>query len=163
MWVYLLEESDFGVKVPRDAARRTRVLVAAQHGDQDSCSFIGQVGQLDRTCIGDWRCLMLDLCRKARSGMPLAPLFGSSWLELDTWQASNGADVMSFSTFLLTRDSVAVFGLLEDSGDVFMISACKKRRGPPNQADRARCRSEADVYCDAIQRNVIKYLPRSIL
>jgi hypothetical protein len=161
--VYLLEESDFGVKIPCDAARRTRVLVATQFGDLDSCRFIGQVGQLDRKCIGDWRCLMLDLCRKARSGMPLALLFGSAWRELDSWQVPNGSSVMSASTFLLTRSSVAVLGLLVDSGDVLMISTCKNGRGVPNQADLARCRCEADVFWDAIQRDLLQYLPRSIL
>ncbi|RZA15918.1 MAG: hypothetical protein EOP10_25530 [Proteobacteria bacterium] len=160
--MYLLEESDFGMKVPRDAARRTRVLVAIEHGNVDSCSFIRQVGQLDRECIDDWRYLMLDLCRKARSGMPLAALFGTNWREVDTWQICTVSGVMSVSTFLLTRGCIALLGLVVESGHVLVISTCKNRRGIPNQADLARCRRDADGFCHAIQRNVLQYLPRSM-
>ena len=157
----LLEESDFGVKVPSGAARRTRVLVATPDGDLDSCSFIGQVGQLDRKCIGDWRCLMLDLCRKARSGMPLAPLFDSAWHELDAWQTPGSSGLMSVSTFMLSRGSVAVLGFLIEGGDVVMVSCGRKGRSFPSQANLTRCRGEADAFCDAVRRKIIEYLPRS--
>jgi len=160
--VSLLEESDFGVKVSSGAARRTRVLVVTPDGDLESCSFIGQVGQLDRKCIGDWRCLMLDLCRKARSGMPLAPLFDSAWRELDAWQTPSGSGVMSVATFMLTRGGIAVLGFVIEGGDVVVVSCGKKGRGLPSQVNLTRCRGEAEAFCDAARRNIIEYLPRSM-
>lgn len=160
MRVSLLEESTFGCEVPSGAARRTRVLVATPDGDLDSCSFFGQVSQLDSACFGDFLALMRDLCRKARSGLPLASLFDADWRELDAWQASSSAGVMSVSTFLLTHGSVAVLGFMLGDGDVVVVS-CLGGGEELNQSALTSCRGEAEAFCDCHARNVIEYLPWS--
>jgi hypothetical protein len=157
--VSLLDEVIFGGQVAEGAARRTSVLVATPEGDLETCSFIGQVDQLDSACFSDCCLLMQDLCRKARSGEPLASLFDAAWRELDAWQAPYGADVMSVSTFLLTRGNVGVLGFSLAGGDVVVVS-CRKGRRAPNRADLTRCRGEAEAYCDCLRRNVIEILSR---
>ena len=160
MRVSLLDEVIFGGQVAEGAARRTSVLVATPDGDLDTCSFIGQVDELDSACFSDCCLLMQDLCRKARSGQALAPLFDAAWRELDAWQVPYGAGVMSVSTFLLTRGNVGVLGFTLGCGDVVVVS-CRKGRRAPSKSDLTRCRGEAEAYCDCLQRNVIEFLSRS--
>ncbi len=103
---------------------------------------------------------MKDLCRKARSGLELAPLFDAAWRELDAWQVPSGSGVMSVSTFLLARGNVGVLGFALSGGDVVVVS-CRKGRRAPSQADLTRCRGEAEAFCACLLRNDIEYLPRS--
>ncbi len=161
MRVSLLDEVDFGGQVAVGAARRTRVLVATPNGGLESSSFLGQVGELDPQCFNDCCLLMKDLCRKARSGLELAPMFDAAWRELDAWQVAFGSDVKSVSTFLLSRGNVAVLGFALSGGDV-VVTSCRKGRRAPNKADLTRCRGEAEAFCDCLRRKVIEYSSRSL-
>lgn len=160
MRVTQLEEADFGSPVRSSGARKSRVLVSTPDGDPFTSNFFEQVDQLDEIRFGDFRVLMLDLCRKVRSGLPLSSLFGSTWRELDVWQVQSSSAIMTASTFFLTRQSVGVFGFELDSTDVIVVSLGTPR-GKPKPADLAHCRGEAEVYCDCLQRNMIEFLPRS--
>ena len=145
----------------RSSALRTRVLVADPNGDLDSCSLFVQAAALDEKCFRDFRGLMQDLCRKARSGLPLAPLFGADWRELRRWQVSSERGVMTVSSFLLTHGAVGVLGFMPKGGDVVLVGCAKKGRQLGKAVDVNKCCDEAERYCIDWQSNNIEYLPRS--